>query len=96
MSRQTQEILALLARRGTLTTRVREQSVGDVHDIPSMLPASLGMTVRPKDAAAVLEELEQQQAVRRLEAVHAYDSTEYIVTWYVAGQRRDEQAGAHA
>ena len=82
MSRQAEEVLSFLAHYGPITTRRRERSIGDVHDVPAMLPTPLCLTVRPEDAVTLLEELEHQGLVRRSERVHAFDSTEFIVTWH--------------
>ena len=82
MSHQAEEVLSFLATHGPMTTRLRERSIGDTHDIPTMLPTPLSITVRPEDAVPVLEALEQQGLVRRAERVHAFDSTEFIVTWH--------------
>ena len=81
MPRQAEEVLPFLAHRGPVTTRLRERSMGDIHDVPTMLPTPLCLTVRPEDAVTLLEELEQQGLVRRSERVHAFDSAEFIVTW---------------
>jgi hypothetical protein len=81
MSYQAEEVLSFLATHGPMTTRLRERSIGDVHDVPTMLPTPLGITVRPEETVTLLEELEQQGLVRRSERVHAFDSAEFIVTW---------------
>ena len=82
MPRQAEEVLSFLATHGPMTTRLRERSTGDSHDVPAMLPTPLCLTVRPEDAVPVLEELEQQGLVRRSERVHAFDSAEFMVTWH--------------
>ena len=38
MSRQVEEVLSFLAHCGPVTTRLRERSIGDVHDVAAMLP----------------------------------------------------------
>ena len=81
MPRQAEEVLSFLAHRGPVTTRLRERSMGDIHDVPTMLPTPLCLTVRSEDVVPLLEELEQQGLVRRSERVHAFDSAEFIVTW---------------
>lgn len=76
-----------LAAGGELRTRLRERSVGETHDFPSLVPAGLARTLRAEDIAAVLEMLEQQGAAVRSEIVHAYDSSEYTVRWrFVTGE----------
>ena len=82
MSRQAEEVLPFLAHHGPMTTRLRERSIGDTHDVPAMLPAPLRSMVRSEDAVPLLEELERQGLARRSERVHAFDSAEFIVTWH--------------
>ena len=77
---------AFLTRGGVLRTRLREQARGEVLDVvPAELPAI--PDVSPAEVAAALLTLEQRGMVWRMcERVHPWDSTEYRVTWCIAGR----------
>lgn len=80
-------VLDFLERGGVVYTRVRERSVGIVHDWPSGFLVLPGMSLRPQDVVTILEELEHRGKIVRAEEVVPHDSTEYRVTWRIAGQQ---------
>lgn len=67
---------------GTISTRLRERSTGEVHDLPWGALMLSGMALPPAaDVVTALEELEQQGVVVRSVAVHPFDSSEYWLSW---------------
>ncbi len=85
MTNQAAVVKAFLAEGGVIRTRLREQSVGEAHDLLSHPLTISSVSLYPKDVVAALEELEKQGTVVRSEVVHAYDSSEYVITWRIAG-----------
>lgn len=85
----------LLTSRGAIRTRLREASDGLVHDLPLGSLETSGASGSGAEFIAVLEELERSGVVSRRETVHPYDSSEYVVTWFLnqAGEARQGTAG---
>jgi len=67
---------------GTISTRIRERSTGEVSDLPWGALMLSSMALPPAaDVVTALEELELQGVVVRSVAVHPFDSTTYQVSW---------------
>ena len=89
MADNTTAMEAFLAVGGVLQTRLRERSMGEVHDLPTYPLATPGMSLCPEEVVSILEQLEQTGTVRRCyEAVHPYDSSEYSIAWGIARERQ--------
>ena len=81
-------IEAYLAAGGVLQTRLRERSMGEVHDLPTYSPVMPGVSLCPEDVVAILEQCERAGTVRRCYAVvHPYDSSEYRIIWAISRDR---------
>ena len=88
LSRQAAVVEAFLARGGTLQSRLRECSTGDVHDMPAgFLPLP---DVPLPSVVTALEELETYGVVAYSLIVHPFDSAEYRVSWHLTGKRGAE------
>jgi hypothetical protein len=81
MSPEAVAMQTFLAGGGTVWTRLRERSTGDVHDLPVHLGALADASLRAQDVVAALEELARQGVVAPSWTVHRFDSTEYHGHW---------------
>ncbi|MGE0824210.1 MAG: hypothetical protein AB7G75_22720 [Candidatus Binatia bacterium] len=91
MTQRAQIVARFLTNGGELRTRLRERSWGDTHDSPTIFAAALGMVLAPDDIILALQELHHQGVVVRSETVHPFDSSEYLVTWRTATEKRAEK-----
>jgi hypothetical protein len=83
---QKEAVKIFLTQGNGLHTRFREHSSGDIHDLP-FPPEIPGVSFRPEEMIALLEELEKQGVVFRSETVHPYESTEYRIQWHFVGEK---------
>ncbi|MBI3330076.1 MAG: hypothetical protein HYZ81_25630 [Nitrospinae bacterium] len=81
MSPEAVAVQTFLAGGGTVWTRLRERSTGDVHDFPAHLVGLAGASLRAPDVVAALEELARQGVVVPSWTVDRFDSTEYHGYW---------------
>lgn len=81
MLQKAAAVQIFLASGGTVWTRLRERSTGDVHDVPTGPLELVGAALPAQDVVAALEELARQGVVMPSLTVHPFDSTEYRVAW---------------
>lgn len=58
-------IEAYLTAGGALQTRIREQSLGEIHDLPTYPPVPLRVSLHPEEIVATLEQLERTGTDRK-------------------------------
>lgn len=80
-STQHDAVIEVLRRKGELQTLFRERSHGDVHELVGFSLDLEGSYVSSRELPALLEELETQGRIVRLESVHPYDSSAYLNRW---------------
>lgn len=84
MSTNPQAIVQFLRSGGTIETRLRELSDGDVHDLPGAMPSIPELGLEEEDLIRLLERLEEDGILVRKERVHPHDTSEYRVSWLLA------------
>jgi len=74
-------VLAYLKAGRVIASRLRETSLGDVHDMVGVPLEIRDAGIEERVLVRMLEDLHKRHLVCKVESVCAYDSSEYTVIW---------------